>query len=566
MPSWWGSARLVATALSTSFAGLSRATSVGRRAIQIRFTAIRNHIKHQLPRCRAVSASQNVPTGSKRSRDAFDDETERPVKRRTPSPAPSDPSALSFDTVSTTHYNETWDGFGRYDDTPRYQLPPLRKKAPARDAEEKRYRQERRQKKILKRRAAMTVRKNRITTSFESRAAMKDILQILVDREGLDPAIIDDVDRDNADEVEDLLLGEERELKKIGKLELRRKIQEKTQEKRTIEMIEEERFRQEKAKKKKRLAQMRRKQEREARGKQFEQEREEYDRYLAAIGQLDQFSIAEEGPDGAKRFDKYGRLLPPTKKVEKRKYITPLSTEWQDKVKQALAVRSETVVLGKSIEGVELSRKDIGRILPGEPWLNDEIVNAFYANLCARQNELDGYVKGPNNVPGYAAYSTAWYKNATERGITSINTWSRRKGIKGDKLLRTERIFFPTNTGAHWTLLTISGKNKTIEYFDSMNERGFTSKKNINLAMAWLKMELGAKFKEDEWTVLQSKSAQQNNMNDCGVFACLNGWALVKGSLDPSAEFQASDIPMARHMLAAALMNGGFTGDFDLHV
>ncbi|KAF2149035.1 cysteine proteinase, partial [Myriangium duriaei CBS 260.36] len=197
-------------------------------------------------------------------------------------------------------------------------------------------------------------------------------------------------------------------------------------------------------------------------------------------------------------------------------------------------------------------------------WLNDEVVNAWYANLCARLNERDGYVKGPNNVPRWVAYSTAWYKNATERGVSTIAGWSRRKGIKNDKLLQAERIFFPTNTGAHWTLLTISGKHKTIEYLDSMNAEGYGSKRNIDLAKKWLQMELGGKFVEDEWKILRTTSAQQNNMNDCGVFACLNGWALGKGLEDPSGEFEDGEIPLARRMVAAVLMNGGFTGEFDL--
>ncbi|GAM90110.1 hypothetical protein ANO11243_081500 [Dothideomycetidae sp. 11243] len=240
------------------------------------------------------------------------------------------------------------------------------------------------------------------------------------------------------------------------------------------------------------------------------------------------------------------------------------SSHSDSKLKHALAIRSENSIVGKSVEGVELSRKDLARILPGEPWLNDEVVNAWYANLCARLNEKEGYVKGPNNVPKWVAYSTAWYKNATERGVNSIATWSRRKGIKNDKLLQTERVFFPTNTGAHWTLLAISGKHRTIEYLDSMNTAGYQSRRNIDLAKRWLAMELGSKFNEAEWQVLQTSSAQQTNSNDCGVFACLNGWALGKGLEDLSLEFDSGEIPQARRLLAAVLLNGGFTGEFDL--
>jgi len=259
-------------------------------------------------------------------------------------------------------------------------------------------------------------------------------------------------------------------------------------------------------------------------------------------------------------LDEYASAKPLTKK----RYITPLAAEWNLKINTALDVRNESSILAKSMEGVELTRKDIARVIPGEPWLNDEIVNAWYANLCARLNEKDNYIKSPTSIPRWVAYSTAWYKNATEKGVNSIATWSRRKGIKNEKLLQTERIFFPTNTGAHWTLLTISGKHKTIEYLDSLDEYGYAKKTYTNLALAWLSMELGAKFNPSEWTIPKTISASQNNMNDCGVFACLNGWALVKGTKDLKNEFSASEMPLARRMLVATLLNGGFKGDFDL--
>ncbi|PNS18829.1 hypothetical protein CAC42_5368 [Sphaceloma murrayae] len=560
----WGSARLVTTALFTSFANLSRATANGRRALHIRFTAIRQQITLQRREAAAVAASQNVPTGSKRSRDAYDVDGDRTIKRRSVSPAVSEESIFSFDTVSTAQYNRTFDGFGRYDDKFRFAPPPPRKKSPARNAEERLRRRERRSKKIQKRRAALGLEEPSGIPTAQVRKEMRQMLEIYVQQGGVRPEILDEMDEMEAIEAHDAKIDEEIEARKKSKLDLRRSLQEEAQGKRILEMSEEEKFRREKAKKKKRLAAMRKEQERREKQTEFLKAKDDYDRYLHTIGQLQEFSIAETGPDGIRRLDKYGRLITPTKKVEKKKYILPLTNDWEEKVNKALATRAETAIMGKSVEGVELSRKDIGRVLPGEPWLNDEIVNAFYANLCGRLNEIDGYVKGPNNVPRYVAYSTAWYKSATERGVNSIAGWSRRKGIKGDKLLRTERIFFPTNTGAHWTLLTISGKNKTIEYFDSMNTRGFASKKYTSLATAWLKLELGAKFKEDEWTILQSKSAQQDNMNDCGVFACLNGWALVRGTKDPSEEFGAKDIPMARRMLVATILNGGFTGDFDL--
>ena len=329
-----------------------------------------------------------------------------------------------------------------------------------------------------------------------------------------------------------------------------------------------------KAAKKKRLGAQRKKLEREASEKSLKEALDEYKAWVETFDRFDDITLEDDdGAKGAKKH-KFGKVQVEEKEVPEEiraPLLASLSDAWEDKVNAALAVRSEAKIMGKSVEGVELSRKDLGRLLPPgemlpgrEPWLNDEVINAWYANLCARLNEKDGYVKGPNNVPKWVAYSSAWFKPAYEKGVSAIQTWSRRKGIKGDKILQAERIFFPTNSGMHWTLLTISGKHRTIEYYDSLNEQGHQNKKYINLALAWLKMELGAAFKEEEWTVLQSKSSQQTNSNDCGVFACLNGYALVRGRADPSMEFGADDIPFARRMFVATLLNGGFAGDFDL--
>ena len=344
----------------------------------------------------------------------------------------------------------------------------------------------------------------------------------------------------------------------------------KQEEERAKQATQLVKMREDKTDKKKRLAAQRRKMEREASEQSFKEAMAEYvellDRGFSGIT-LEDDRIRDLGREKGIRVAEKEIIdvpLPP--------FLPILSPSWQARVDAALAIKSETSTLGKSVEGVEISRKDIGRILPAgplvpgrEPWLNDEVVNAWYANLCARLNEKDGYVKSPTTVPRWVAYTTQWYKNVTERGINSIATWSRRKQVKGDKLLRTERIFFPTNTGAHWTLLAISGTNKTIEYLDSMNASGWTSKKTINLALEWLKMELGTQFKENEWKILHTSSSQQSNMNDCGVFACLNGLALVKGLNDGSeAMFGATDMPSARRIMVANLLNGGFKDEFDI--
>lgn len=255
--------------------------------------------------------------------------------------------------------------------------------------------------------------------------------------------------------------------------------------------------------------------------------------------------------------------------VKKQLLVSPLDEVWAEKVDRAMETRNPSQTLATTTEGAELSRRDFGKLLPtahdagnGVPgWLNDEIVNAWFAAIVVRKKEQTGYVKGPKSVPPYEAYNTGWYTSYTSKGsIDAIATWSRRKGIKGDKLLRCEKIFFPINKGAHWTLLVFSPQERSIAYLDSMHGASASA---LRVAREWLAMELGEKlYHADEWSESEVRSAVQRNMDDCGVFACINGLAAAKGV--EFAAVEPESMPDARRLMAAVLLNGGFKGDFEL--
>ncbi|KAF2772687.1 cysteine proteinase, partial [Teratosphaeria nubilosa] len=195
-------------------------------------------------------------------------------------------------------------------------------------------------------------------------------------------------------------------------------------------------------------------------------------------------------------------------------------------------------------------------------WLNDETVNAWFAALVKKKNEQTGrvYKRGSAMVPHSATYNTMWFSNYKANGITAIKNWSRRKGIQGTALIKAEKVYFPINSGAHWTLLIISPTARTIEYLDSLggkNRHAFTT------ARAWLAMELGDAFDPKEWTEVDGMSQQQKNGDDCGVFACVNGFASVKGVEFGRVESVKGMMDVRRWMVAV-LLNGGFEGEFEL--
>ncbi|KEQ72825.1 cysteine proteinase, partial [Aureobasidium namibiae CBS 147.97] len=221
-----------------------------------------------------------------------------------------------------------------------------------------------------------------------------------------------------------------------------------------------------------------------------------------------------------------------------------------------------------------LTRKDFATLLhsanyhTGEPegWLNDEIINGFFTALCNGMNDKAGHTKG--KVPPYASYITGWYSSVTKNGIKAIERWSRRKGIKGDKLLQCKRIFFPVNPGNHWSLLVVRPDTHTIEYLDSLDvgysDTNRKSARYIKLARQWLEMELGKDYVADQWKEVDRRSAIQNNGSDCGVFTCLNGFASALELSNPTNEFGPEQIPYARRAMVSLFNLGGFNKHFEL--
>jgi sentrin-specific protease 1 len=255
-------------------------------------------------------------------------------------------------------------------------------------------------------------------------------------------------------------------------------------------------------------------------------------------------------------------------------FLSDLPSELDQKVTEVLNITNPGRAIVKSPEGNDLTRKDFATLLhsanyrTGEPegWLNDEIINGFFTALCNGMNDKAGHTKG--KVPPYASYITGWYSSVTKNGIKAIERWSRRKGIKAEKLLQCKRIFFPVNPGNHWSLLVICPDIHTIEYLDSLDvgysQDNRKSARYIKLARQWLEMELGKQYIAEEWKEVDRRSAIQNNGSDCGVFTCLNGFASALELSNPTNEFGPEQIPYARRAMVSMFNLGGFNKHFEL--
>lgn len=235
--------------------------------------------------------------------------------------------------------------------------------------------------------------------------------------------------------------------------------------------------------------------------------------------------------------------------------VRPLTQDWKDRLSVAMRSSPRDVLAKTAV--ADLTHEKLETCWTRLAWLNDEVINGHLSltvNYLRRQaNNL-----GRNDAPKYHAFNSFFYKNLREGGYQKVNRWASRVRIGGSALLNLETVFIPVHEGMHWTLLVVSPRMRTIEYFDSLGGSPDSFVANIRL---WLRGELGAAYKESEWLFLNTPSPQQDNGSDCGVFLLTSAKAIALG-LKPTV-YGPRDINLIRQKIVAELMNGGLHGELD---
>ncbi|KFY85654.1 hypothetical protein V500_08221 [Pseudogymnoascus sp. VKM F-4518 (FW-2643)] len=280
---------------------------------------------------------------------------------------------------------------------------------------------------------------------------------------------------------------------------------------------------------------------------------EDYTRMAAeelARAQAEAEKLARElQEEEAAREPHTGRRRLQTKLVE-------LNEGWHIKINQAMS-KGANVTLATTLDGTQLTKNDFGTVLGQCSWLNDNIINSYvdmvveHANKKAGRNQRD-------KTPKVVAQNSFFYSNISKSGPQSVSRWMRRKRAAGEKLLEVETMLIPVNNASHWTMIVVSPKARTIEYLDSF---GGSKDVFIRNTKAWLAVELGSLWNEDDWRVLDTKSARQYNGYDCGVFAITNAECVAGGVTTTS--YDGDDMFLQRRRIAAVLLNGGFGGDLE---
>lgn len=241
----------------------------------------------------------------------------------------------------------------------------------------------------------------------------------------------------------------------------------------------------------------------------------------------------------------------------KQTMITDLNKGWNEKVNNLL-VESKVTCAGP--EAVTMTPRDFAKLVPAHVWLNDSAVQAALTELATAINKAAGVVL-KQNTPKCAALGPFFWSNLVDSGPKNKERMLKRTwGITPQNFLDIDTLLMPINSNNHWTFMLIRPKRRELAYVDSMGGSGH---QRIETALKFIQVFLGAdRWNAEEWAAIKLKIPQQSNGYDCGVFVITNAMYLALG-LDPMA-YSESDMPLQRRRIAAALLNGGFKGEFDL--
>ncbi|KAF4441459.1 hypothetical protein F53441_12032 [Fusarium austroafricanum] len=242
--------------------------------------------------------------------------------------------------------------------------------------------------------------------------------------------------------------------------------------------------------------------------------------------------------------------------------VKPVSSEWHRKAMDTLRAAPSTS-LAKSAEGVDLRRHDFAKVVSATEWLNDEIVNASLVWLDRAINSAAGIKDVKRNTRKIFTPGSFFFKRLQDQGVHSTQRTLRRYGVEKRNFLDIDTILLPICEHSHWTLLVIRPSKRTVAHMDSINAGG--NRSYITRAMDWIKDILEETFIEDEWKIILHEAPLQNNGHDCGVHTITNAMCVSLG-ISPIDAYTANDMPTQRIRIACMLLNGGFTGDFDLRV
>ena len=176
-------------------------------------------------------------------------------------------------------------------------------------------------------------------------------------------------------------------------------------------------------------------------------------------------------------------------------------------------------------------------------WLNDNVID-FYLSLVAEKN---------NNV---YCWTTHFFSTLKSKGYQGVARWAKRRKVN---VTEKNIIIVPINImSTHWALAVVDNVAKEIRYYDSLASSG-----NMNA------VQLLAQYMQKEAERLQvvpieyqlfpsTKTPQQQNGYDCGVFTCTVA-KYISGNMDLT--FSQKDMKTIRRRMAYEIIQKGLLDD-----
>jgi sentrin-specific protease 1 len=199
---------------------------------------------------------------------------------------------------------------------------------------------------------------------------------------------------------------------------------------------------------------------------------------------------------------------PKPEEEEEETELPEITPDMEEVIRRAYRARdSEKLVQAYKID---ICGKDVDT-LKGLNWLNDEVIN-FYLQLIVTRGASED-----NKYQKVFAFNTFFYSTYKDNGYSRVRRWTKKEDVFSYDLL-----LIPVHLGMHWCLATIDVKEKSINYYDSMNGNNQTC---LDLLKRYLQEEHQDKKKAPmdltEWKQeIKKDIPQQMNGSDCGMFAC----------------------------------------------
>ena len=202
-------------------------------------------------------------------------------------------------------------------------------------------------------------------------------------------------------------------------------------------------------------------------------------------------------------------------------------------------------------------------------WLNDELINQYF-HLLEERSKRYGVMRSRNSAseqalipmgleqwpPRVKVFNTLFYVSYCYAGkkacYDNVSRWTRNYDVT---IERYDVLLFPVNTDAHWFLVVVDNRKKTIEAYDSLGGTNMTVLQDIR---SWLEKELIAKGKgrigdDDFIPSVKRGLPRQLNEYDCGMFCCKFADFISKGI---TIDFKQKHMAYFRARMAHELLVG----------